>query len=540
MTAMAALTTTVSTTLAQFSPGELSRAHHALEGSQNCTKCHEVGREISGKKCLVCHQEIGDAIDAHHGLHALSSPKACVQCHKEHLGIDAKTMSFDERTFDHTAAGFVLAGKHATLACDACHTPGKVKSPRVAAILRDHPHRTFVGLDQACISCHRDPHNGRFDRNCTSCHNSTAWIPAQNFDHSKTKFALAGKHALVACDKCHQALAKRKEGTQVDMTTLAFSDCTPCHRSPHASTFRGSECKACHSSAGWNEAMSRPFEHSMTRYALAGKHAQVKCEQCHREAGKKPFAAAFLLPHDRCIECHADKHQDAFLATYKNDCARCHTLDGYNPSTFSPADHERSRFKLAGAHAAVPCGECHRRAELSEMEFRFKDIRCEACHRDVHRGEFAASMKDQSCGACHSTDRWGVASFNHSATRFPLEGKHATIPCTDCHHEQTGAATKVVKFTAVSMECQSCHRDVHRGQFSGGAVRCGDCHQPDAWTALIFNHESQSTFSLTGAHKKVPCASCHRQERDSSGTFIRFKPVASKCESCHSGRRMEQ
>ena len=43
---------------AQFSPGELSRSHQKLEGAQNCTQCHEIGKEISGQKCLGCHEEI--------------------------------------------------------------------------------------------------------------------------------------------------------------------------------------------------------------------------------------------------------------------------------------------------------------------------------------------------------------------------------------------------------------------------------------------------------------------------------------------------
>ncbi len=541
MTMMAALTTTGSIALAQFSPGELSRPHHALEGSQNCTKCHEVGKEISGKKCLVCHEEIREAIDSNHGLHALSSLKRCVECHKEHLGLDAKTMVFDQRRFDHTTAGFTLTGKHTSLACDRCHTRDRIKNPGVLAFLRDHPRSTFLGLEQACISCHRDPHAGQFDRNCASCHNTTAWTPAQNFDHAKTRFPLTGKHVQVECSKCHQSMAMRKQGMPVDMSTPAFTDCAPCHRTPHSSGFRGGECRTCHTPSGWNDAISRPFDHTVTRYALTGMHARLRCEQCHRETGKKNFSEAFLLPHDRCIDCHADKHEGAFLARYKNDCSRCHTVQGYIPSTFTPADHQRGRFTLTGAHMAVPCGACHRPSEHAAMVFRFTDIRCEACHRDVHRGEFASSMKSASCGACHSTARWSVASFDHSTTRFPLEGKHAGLLCADCHHEQNGTPSKTVNFAALSTECQACHRDIHRDQFAeNGSTRCNKCHTVKGWASLVFNHETQTTFSLTGAHTKVPCAGCHPRVADTAGSFIRFKPIASACESCHTTRRMEQ
>jgi hypothetical protein len=50
---------------------------------------------------------------------------------------------------------------------------------------------------------------------------------------------------------------------------------------------------------------------------------------------------------------------------------------------------------------------------------------------------------------------------------------------------------------------------------------------------LVFDHEKQSTFALTGAHKRVECRQCHREERRGERTFIRFKPMSAKCESCH-------
>ncbi|TAK61956.1 MAG: hypothetical protein EPO24_05385, partial [Bacteroidetes bacterium] len=71
---------------AQFSPGELSRAHEQLEGTTNCTQCHEVGKEISGGKCLNCHLEIKQQLDLKRGFHFHTSTARCVTCHKEHLG----------------------------------------------------------------------------------------------------------------------------------------------------------------------------------------------------------------------------------------------------------------------------------------------------------------------------------------------------------------------------------------------------------------------------------------------------------------------
>ena len=102
---------------AQFSPGELSRAHASLEGSSNCTQCHEVGKEISGKKCLACHTEIQQQLDIKHGYHFTISSEACVTCHKDHLGKESHTFKFDNKSFDHAKTSFILTDKHATTGC---------------------------------------------------------------------------------------------------------------------------------------------------------------------------------------------------------------------------------------------------------------------------------------------------------------------------------------------------------------------------------------------------------------------------------------
>ena len=37
---------------AQLSPGDLANAHKNLEGLENCTKCHEIGKKVLPEKCL--------------------------------------------------------------------------------------------------------------------------------------------------------------------------------------------------------------------------------------------------------------------------------------------------------------------------------------------------------------------------------------------------------------------------------------------------------------------------------------------------------
>jgi hypothetical protein len=516
---------------AQFSPGDLTRPHQFLDGTQNCTKCHEVGKEISGAKCLGCHEEIKQQFDAKHGFHYWQLPKQCVSCHKEHLGINAKTMLFDEQNYDHTQTGFTLTGKHASIACAECHSEKFMRDSIDLRAIAKHPHKSFLGLQSACASCHTDPHKGQFKQECASCHSTTTWT-VKKFDHSKTHFSLEGKHISVSCQKCHTSLIAGKTTSTANFATQSFSDCTPCHASPHKSKFTESTCTACHTAQGWEESLHRPFDHTKTKYKLIGRHSSVRCEQCHRTTLGTTFITKYLLAFKNCADCHEDKHKGEFKAKYNNNCASCHSEYGFTPATFTLAKHAETKFPLAGAHIAVVCARCHVKGDEKALQFHFPRLTCESCHKDVHHGQFAEKMKDKGCETCHSTDRWDITTFDHSTTKFPLVGKHTSVSCSKCHKESNGNTT--VQFRSVSMECESCHRDQHEKQFAkNGTTDCNQCHTTGGWKTITFNHETQSTFSLKGAHQKVTCVSCHREESVGNRRFVRYTPISAKCESCH-------
>jgi len=524
-------------TFGQFSPGDLSRAHEALEGSQNCTQCHEVGKEISGKKCLACHDEIQSELNAKEGFHFRSMNQTCTACHKEHLGRTARTYSFEPKKFEHTSTGFTLAGKHLMIGCQDCHSPAHIRNAVVTRKSTQYPHDTYLGLSAACVSCHADPHKNKFGQDCSSCHTSVNWQVSNRFDHSRTSFALEGKHAEVACAKCHPGIDKQGAGKEITLAAKSFADCTPCHTSPHLFGVNEMTCSSCHAAQGWELALEKPFDHRQTRYRLVGKHQSVRCEQCHSAAGRTTFAQRFLLSFRKCTDCHTDKHHGEFVKRYNNDCALCHTESGYRPSTFTLVRHSQSRFALTGAHQALLCDECHLQKSDNVWKFHLSSLRCESCHEDVHKGQFAAEMNGASCEKCHSTDRWSTGSFDHSRTSFPLTGKHATAACSDCHKGPMSRMTGSRQFQKISGECESCHKDAHVQQFAvEGKTSCERCHQPDGWKSLLFNHETQSRFSLSGAHKKVACTACHHTEQGTAGAFVRFKPLEVSCAACHKGK----
>jgi hypothetical protein len=116
-----------------------------------CEQCH-LTREYRdvGKECVDCHKKD----DVHKG----SLGKDCGRCHSSN--------GWRLWEFDHgKETGFVLAGAHGKLACDACHRrpPDEVK------------------LKQDCLSCHAkdDVHLGQYGRQCDRCHGTTTWKGAR-------------------------------------------------------------------------------------------------------------------------------------------------------------------------------------------------------------------------------------------------------------------------------------------------------------------------------------------------------------------------
>jgi len=582
-------------------------------------------------KCVECHAEIGTRVATHKGLHATynipqGSSKECARCHSEHNGEDFPLIKWDPKTFDHKLTGYVLEGKHAGVACARCHSADHIAPAERAAIKMKNLSRSFLGVPQACVACHEDPHKGRLGANCIQCHNFSDWktVNVAQFDHSRTRYPLTGLHGQVKCEKCHTAAANG----QPRYTGIPFAKCSDCHADPHHGSFPQG-CESCHGTESWKRislaAVGKNFDHSKTKYPLQGKHATVDCALCHAGGDfKKPVAFAKCMdchqpdPHNgqfakrpggaecaachsvdgfkpstftakdhstsayplegkhfaaecakchipkgkdtlfkvkfaRCTDCHKDEHDGQFAgAPYLNACERCHTLQGYKPSTFTLARHQETHFVLAGGHVAVPCGDCHNDQALAHTEgaprpvvfYHWKNLSCTTCHRDPHRGQFAKRMQQlrtdgtaAGCEACHSTKSWKELSrFDHSNTSFPLLGAHKATACIDCH-KPPNLETKLIAadFTAAPVKCEDCHEDIHGKQFEkNGVTACVDCHNSAKWKPSLFDHDKRTSFALQGLHKNVRCVGCHKEIRIVGDRKVLFyQPTPKRCEGCH-------
>jgi hypothetical protein len=184
-------------------------------------------------------------------------------------------------------------------------------------------------------------------------------------------------------------------------------------------------------------------------------------------------------------------------------CAACHTPEGWGDVKFI---HERTGFPLTGKHARVTCKGCH------TQDFQHPLGRaCSACHRDVHAGNAGVQ-----CASCHDTEGW-KSRFDadaHRRTNFPLQGRHATLPCEQCHGDRRDRS-----FARPTVPCWECHqadlqsagaRGVDHSLFPGyPQLACLGCHGFWRWSPATFSGHGACFPIASGNHAGIPCMSCH-------------------------------
>lgn len=502
-----------------FSPGELSKPHTQLEGLSKCTTCHPAGGQLSQASCLSCHQELQPRLAKAAGLHGRipEAKRNCETCHREHQGLTARLIDWSvgngapassENDFNHLRTGWALKGGHAEVKCSGCHEKRRISWSVALKLLATRPD-TRLGLGTQCTDCHFDEHRGQQQEDCEYCHTEKAWKPAPNFNHDDTAYPLRGKHKTVKCSLCHDSekdgephgFPPPKSETFLRFAPVEHRTCLECHKDPHEGRF-GPRCQSCHTVEGWhivrNAGAEREF-HQKTKFPLEGAHLDVECRDCH---GPFPGQSAKFkgLAHDSCATCHPDAHAGQLQTTPPGpgkpsspgsrppseppDCATCHSTQGFVPVKFGLLEHAKTRFPLLDAHQAVPCASCHPPTPSLRAKIP-------------------------------------------KAVLVDLQKKK--------RHELFSAA--LLDFSKPLDTCESCHQDVHKGQFAktadGKKQACSTCHSTKSFksSALTFDHQTQSVFPLSLAHQKVKCAQCHFAS--APGEAVQYKPLAQTCASCH-------
>ncbi len=465
-------------------------AEHVDAFGTGCRNCHDgidtygadfahASWKLEGKhadtSCAMCHA--GDTTI----LELQDTSTACISCHakedihERRLGSDcaschtAATWEEAPDDFDHDQTTFALKGGHTEVECLGCHVD-----------------RAWTGIGTTCESCHAadDPHNGQFDQPCASCHTESDWKET-TFDHATTRFALVDAHAKPECSACHAD----GKFTGTPMT------CYACHKADdeHKGNV-GKQCEECHVATTWADTT---FTHAQSDFHLTGAHTDALCVKCHATLTE------YRGTPTTCFACHKD--DDEHKGEFGTDCASCHNTRDWDDVTF---DHAKTDFPLTGAHRSATCSKCH-----TDSTFKNTPTSCVSCHRadDAHNGSLGTN-----CAKCHSTRAWEPATFDHATTGFKLTGAHVSTTCRKCHTSTT--------YANVPSTCYGCHKqdDEHNGGFG---TKCNACHTTRSWSGATVDH-SKTDFPLTGAHKSVSCAKCHKNNVY-SGT-----PTA--CNACHS------
>jgi hypothetical protein len=476
-----------------ISPGPLSNPHASLDKSSECSKCHAAGKGVSPTLCLDCHKEIKATLDAKRGFHGRMNDvlEKCSKCHPDHAG------------------------------------------------------REFEMIE---------------------------WTPSkEKFDHSQTGYPLRGKHDGVTCNKCHKpsfvtdpsirALSKTKKETFLGLS----QNCSTCHFDEHRGQL-STKCQSCHNEQDWKKTTS--FNHNKTDFPLRGRHTEIECSSCHQSlTDKKSYVGKILqplhstyskfkkIPHLSCENCHEDVHKGKF----GKKCQSCH-----NETTWKQIGgikiegrdfHQKTRFPLRGAHAAVQCQSCH--GPWGKEKVKYKDLefqKCTNCHADAHSGQI--SKEKLECNNCHTEESFSVINYtlqDHDKTRYPLEGAHTAIACKQCHVDDQSLSknisSKVLKILEIQgrkpnislsrfifkndlNQCETCHADIHKGQFE--KKKCSDCHVVTSFMKLKFNHNLNSRYALKGKHQEVACYKCHPTVKTANGAEMEvYKPLSMDCIDCH-------
>lgn len=470
-----------------LSPGKLSAPHSELGGLRNCTDCHDLKKAGTvNDRCLACHEPLASRIQRNAGYHATVRERNCASCHREHLGSDNALVQLDTAAFDHGETGYVLAASHREVECRNCHAADLIAAEDVRAFKSEHDalERTLLGLPQTCAACHErdDPHAGQLQGHaCDECHDETDWTDAARFDHSRTRYRLAGGHRRVDCGRCHKKARVARGGITIRFRPLEFGRCDGCHRDAHEGGL-GANCSECHSTAGWHRVASSSvetrFDHEATEFPLFGKHRELECEACH---GRRPAwtdelrmryrrgTEGYAYPRpvaESCTSCHVDYHRGVFSNSVGGiACDNCHAEEAWIPGRYDiPRHNEEASYALEGAHLTVPCIDCHPTPNpgLEEKQFRLASAACVDCHQadDPHGQQFG----NRRCSECHDVRSFQVFDFDHSRSSYPLDGKHRRTLCASCHPLEAGPGGKPLRrYKPLGSECRDCHTETEDG-----------------------------------------------------------------------------
>ena len=229
--------------------------------------------------------------------------------------------------------------------------------------------RSLPGLSHSSGS-RRSIDGARGRRRVLGVPRADGWKPA-TFGveaHRTTRFPLDGRHAAVACAKCHP------QAGQATLYRVRFGACTDCHRDQHDVQLAGSpdqnRCESCHTVNGFRPAIFSQARHAQTRMPLGGAHLAVPCQEVSLESEPRtarpgrfrfrtPPAGAVTRTRTRASSRSGCRRSKSTVPRPAARPATAFVPGATSPSSITPT----TTFRLTGTHRGVTCEQCHRPAD---------------------------------------------------------------------------------------------------------------------------------------------------------------------------------
>ena len=194
--------------------------------------------------------------------------------------------------------------------------------------------------------------------------------------------------------------------------------------------------------------------HNSTKFQLSGSHLATPCFECHRRSEKWSFRDV----GEKCADCHENIHELYLDKRYypEDNCVSCHNSFRWNEILFN---HDKTDFKLEGAHLRQTCRSCHFQKSpdgKTHQQFSQLSSSCMNCHQDVQYSQFKESG-GTDCLKCHDYSNWSARKFDHNQAAFKLDGKHQDVACAKCHPPVVTAQITYTQYKLKDFSCESCH-----------------------------------------------------------------------------------
>jgi hypothetical protein len=443
------------------------------------------------------------------------------------LALPVLAEQVDYSSFDHTATGFPLRGRHLNLKCEQCHlsgvfegTPRECKichiqgNPRSAMYVPSNhvPLESSAFRSSDCTDCHTDisfggahfAHANVTPGQCSVCHNG---VNAQG----KSKNHIPTNQS---CDACHLTISFATAFEAYPPGHIPTSQpCQTCHSAGfnlnttqmvHTGISTG--CTTCHAADAPKACPPPPLTFTMTLGTASGQPITLTptSQMCPGGIATIPHITTGIS----CESCHAIPSSPMPpLATpglfqggqmnhtgISGGCASCHA-DGKGPFRGVPGSAVPALVTQNTPHTphiptSIDCGQCHKSTTVP--------------------GGFAGTAMNHTgiasnCNSCHENNAADIAYYGVTTkmvVRPPTSGA-APDPVTpvDANHPQD-----------LSQDCSQCHSST--ANFNTGIAKPGN-HIPSGTTACTNCHlgsaapyaPANTTMNHTGF--TASCAGCH-------------------------------